>query len=356
MIEFPFVSIENKKLIYSDGMFVRLPNEYKKAAYLKLVDYFYLKKVETSSNIVILEADPFGFCSVHYKTLTYVGLIINGIKGVEAGRLKKKYPNNRFDKDYIIHRIKKEYSLLSFEEVIPIELVKQNLHEIRNLNSKISGVIDDVIDANTEVEWDEKFDKASENVKKIYVGSRLIKFLLDNIKFLSPNYFNTLSQNRERSFIVHRSVSKIVKIYSEDFKKKKANIVLEGNSFKKIFGDKELFEVVIMLLIENAIKYSIDVSSISPKVSIKENANSLTIKVSSFGTVIPKEERESIFIKGFRSKLQTIKEGTGMGLHNARELLKVFKSEIQYQCDAIDNSPNGWNHFTIKCNEILHSQ
>jgi len=353
MVEFPFARLENNKPVYCSGLFVKLPNEYNHSACLKSFNPFYLERLQNTVDDVTLIADPLGFCSVHFKSLCYIGLIINGIEGVQAGRLKKKYPNNRFEKDYIIQRIRKEYSLLTFEEVIPIELVKQNLHEIRNLNSKISGVIDDVIGANTEIEWDEKFDKASENVKKIYVGSRLIKFLLDNIKFLSPNYFKTLTQNTERSFIVHRSVSKIVKIYSEDFKKKKANIVLEGNSFKKIFGDKELFEVVIMLLIENAIKYSIDVSSISPKVLIKEYFGYLIIKISSFGTVIPEEERKGLFMKGFRSKLQTIKEGTGMGLHNARELLRVFKSEIQYECDSIGNGPNGWNHFSIKCNEIF---
>lgn len=353
MVDFPNVTSDSGQLIFNDGLIIPLPKEYRSKNNGEQMREFYLKRTQSTCNDVVFEVDPLGFCSVHFKILNYTGLIINGVRGVEYSRLKKKYPSNRFDKEYIKYRIQKEYRFLSYEDVIPVELVTQNLHEIRNLNSKISGVIDDVIGASNEQEWDEKFDNSTENVKKIYVGSRLIKFLLDNIKFLSPNYFNTITQNRDRSFIVHRSISKIVKIYSEDFKKRKANISLEGTSFKKIYGDKELFEVVIMLLVENAIKYSIDISSISPKVSIRENKTNVIIRVSSFGSIIPFEERHDLFSKGFRSKVQLIKEGTGMGLHNAREILKVFKSDIHYECEEVQGSPNGWNHFIIKCLEVV---
>ena len=51
---------------------------------------------------------------------------------------------------------------------------------------------------NSDEEWEEKFDNQTENIKKIYVGSRLIKFILDNIKFYQPNFFKNLKIKYDR--------------------------------------------------------------------------------------------------------------------------------------------------------------
>ena len=64
--------------------------------------------------------------------------------------------------------------------------------------------------------------------------------------FFTSQQPTAVNQNEDQSFIIHRCVSKIVRIHREDFKKKKSNFALEGNTFKKMQGDEELFEIVLM--------------------------------------------------------------------------------------------------------------
>ncbi len=351
MPEFPTIKDFGGTLDFIDGSIVPLPNEYKKEENKSTLIDFYARVISEHHEEVMLVADPLGFCYIQYKDLLYVGLVI-GVKDSGFSRLKKKYHLNRFEKDYIIQRIKAEYALLYSEEYIPIKLATQNLHEIRNLNSKISAIVDGIIDAESEVDWEGKFENQTENVRKVYVASRLIKFILDNITFLSPNYFNTLKQNMDRSFILHRCVSKIVKIYREEFKKKKSNIQFDGNSFKRMYGDKELFEIVLMLLVENAIKYSNDLSSIPPRVEVKDENERTLISVSSFGLIIPEKDRNKIFSRGFRSESHKVIGGTGMGLHNANEILKVFNSKLIYSASE-SQKDIGWNTFTVTCLNVF---
>jgi signal transduction histidine kinase len=60
-------------------------------------------------------------------------------------------------------------------------------------------------------------------------------------------------------------------------------------------------------------------------VKLQELKNLVQITVSSFGIIIPEKERSKIFPKAFSLEFQKLVTGTGMELHNAKELLKVFK-------------------------------
>ena len=171
--------------------------------------------------------------------------------------------------------------------------------------------------------------------------------------FFASQQPTAVNQNEDQSFIIHRCVSKIVRIYWEDFKKKKSNVALEGNTFKKMQGDEELFEIVLMLLLENVIKYSNDISSISPKVKLQELKNLVQITVSSFGIIISEKERSKIFSRGFSLEFQKLVTGTGMELHNAKELLKVFKCEISYKAICSGKEGVGRNNFVITCNNVF---
>lgn len=203
----------------------------------------------------------------------------------------------------------------------------------------------------SEAEWDDKFEKQSENIKKIYVGSRLIKFILDNVKFYIPDFFDNLKLNDERAFMPHRSVSKIVKIYRNDFKKDRADIEFTGSCLSKINGDKEYFEILIKILVENALKYSEFPKKIGPKVIISENKEQILIQVHSYGRAIPKTEQPYLFSKGFRSSSnRQSKEGTGMGLYNAKQLAKHFNSKIEFSDKEVSKDKNidlAWNIFTL---------
>lgn len=358
---YPFVRIQRKEISFLDGRFCSLPKEYRKASNIDLLVSFYTNLLKNTSNDKIsVGVDPLGFTYVNLDFICYVGLVSDKRNRGKYNNLAKKYPQNKFDISYLKKQIEFEYDLVNFKEYIPIEIVTQNLHEIRGLNSKISGNIDRIMKINNESEWEEKFEQQSETVKKIYVGSRMIKFILDNIKFHIPDFFENLKMKYDRTFVAHRCVSKIVKIYRNDFKRDKADIEFSGVCSGMIAGDKEYFEILVKILVENALKYSEFPKRIGPKVSISENAKQVIVEVQSYGKAIPETEQPYLFSKGFRASTnRRSKEGTGMGLYNAKQIAKHFHADINFSFKDASNDNNidlAWNIFTIKLDKIKQNR
>lgn len=351
LLAFPNVRSNRKKITFHSGRYADLPNPFQSDLNDELVKFYKNILAKSNSKEIQEGVDPLGFTYIQYDFICYVGLVTNNCKRSLYNRLRKKFPQNHFDLTFLKKQIHFEHDLLNFKEYIPIDIVTQNLHELRGLNSKISGNLDIIMDIQSEDEWERKFDEQPETIKKIYVGSRLIKFILDNIKFYQPNFFQNLKMNYERIFVVHRCVSKIVKIYKNDFKKGLADIDFQGNCNTKIKGDKEYFEILIKILIENSLKYSEFPKRIGPKVRIKESKKKVNIEVHSYGRAIPHTERPYLFSKGFRSSVnKQSKEGTGMGLYNAKELASQFNANINFKCKDISKNEDidlAWNIFTL---------
>lgn len=357
---YPFAKNNKKQISFNDGRLCCLPKEYLKETNQVILKRFFTKILsESTSKDIVVGVDPLGFTFLNLDFICYIGLITNKATRGKYRNLGKKYPLNKFDIEYLKKQILFEYDLVNFKEFIPIDIVTQNLHELRGLNSKISGNIDRIMKIDKEEEWETKFDKQTESVKKIYVGSRLIKFILDNIKFFQPNFFKNLKLDYTKSFVAHRSVSKIVKIYRNDFKKGRADIEFAGSSGIKISGEKEYFEILIKILIENALKYSEFPKVIGPKITFDETKNKLNISVHSYGKSIPKTEEPYLFSRGFRSSVnRSSKEGTGMGLYNAMQIAKHFHGKISFETKKVSNDENidlSWNIFTLRIEKSMHN-
>ena len=349
---YPFATLETGEVSFQNGRLLSLPSEYLKPKKKIEIASFYRAILIQHHDDLYGGTDPLGFDYLVFDTFCYVGLLIGLSNSALANANRKKFPSHRFDRQYIFQRVQEDKKLLTFEEFIPIEIVTQNFHEMRGINANISASVDQIIDASDESDWEIKFDKADENIKKIYVGSRLTKFMLDNIRFYMPDYIESLKPNTDRSFFIHKAVNKIVKIYSNNFKKRKLKIELQGICFKQLKGDKELFEIILMLLVENAIKYSRDTDTLPPFVKIHQDSQIVTISIHSYGSLIPNEDIPRLFIRGFRSSVhKSRREGTGMGLHNASKLIMLLGGSIRYskQEAAPDDKVTGWNIFTLTC-------
>ena len=349
---YPHAVLTDGELTFYNGSALVIPAEYEKQRNRQLLDEFYRDLLSKNSEELIVGTDPLGFDYIMYQNLCNVGLLMGLSSSHEANNNRKKYPNHKFSRDYIKFRVTEDKTIQNYEKYLPVEAVTQNVHELRNLNFKISSSIDEILDSVSDEDWEGKFDNADDNIKKIYVSSRLIKFILDNIKFYMPNYVDGLKPTTDRQFSIHKSVNKIVKIYSNDFKKKKATIDLDGNTMRLLQGDKELFEIVLMLLMENSIKYSRDPYRIHPRVKISQDKNNGLTKISiqSFGKLIPDDETQKLFTRGFRSSVHnTGQDGTGMGLHNAGKIVKLYNGELRYSklASSQEDKSTGWNYFDI---------
>jgi two-component system sensor histidine kinase KdpD len=94
-----------------------------------------------------------------------------------------------------------------------------------------------------------------------------------------------------------------------------------------IWVDRELIEIALRQLIDNALKYSPRDSPVS--VAAESNEGRVIVSVTDRGPGIPEEEQSRIFEKFYRAEASRHQiPGAGLGLVIAREIIQVHGGEI----------------------------
>ncbi|MGG0277666.1 HAMP domain-containing sensor histidine kinase [Bacillus rhizoplanae] len=95
--------------------------------------------------------------------------------------------------------------------------------------------------------------------------------------------------------------------------------------------DELKIKQVIIILLDNAIKYSSD----KIEIFLEKNEDYAVIRVSDYGIGIPKEEIEHIFERFYRVDKARSREtgGTGLGLAIAKNIMKQHKGEIKIRSE-----------------------
>ena len=126
-------------------------------------------------------------------------------------------------------------------------------------------------------------------------------------------------------------------------KKKNIKIVTEFEPMFSMKIDEDLIRQVFTNLIENAIKYSPENSSIL--VSAEEVDGRVVVQVADQGMGIPDDELNQLFTKFYRSK-NVRKEniqGTGLGLYLARYFVNLHRGQIY-----VESEKNKGSTFTVE--------
>lgn len=108
-------------------------------------------------------------------------------------------------------------------------------------------------------------------------------------------------------------------------------------------GDMLGFTSVVMNLIENAIKYSPEKSTV--QVALQTVEGDVVLQVSDNGIGIPDTEKQKVFDKFYRIGNENTRttKGTGLGLYIVKKYVEIFNGTIS----VTDNQPTGAN-FIIK--------
>jgi two-component system, OmpR family, sensor histidine kinase ArlS len=103
-----------------------------------------------------------------------------------------------------------------------------------------------------------------------------------------------------------------------------------------ILADELKIKQVIIILLDNAIKYSND----KIDVFIEKNDVDVIVRVKDHGIGIPEEEIENIFARFYRVDKARSREtgGFGLGLHIAKRIMKLHKGEINISSNAGDGT------------------
>ena len=101
----------------------------------------------------------------------------------------------------------------------------------------------------------------------------------------------------------------------------------------KVNIDEDKFTQLMMILLDNAIKYSEDKTQIMITVKVNLNKNSVVIKVKDQGIGMKKDEIEKVFTRFYRiDKARSRREnGSGLGLPIAKWIVENLNGTINIE-------------------------
>lgn len=172
----------------------------------------------------------------------------------------------------------------------------------------------------------------------------------DLLKFINSilQYGRIESQGVElhkQSKDINQLLKDVIKKHEFLAKVKKIKINTELEPMFPVPVDPDLMKQVLSNLVENAIKYSLEETTVTVK--SREEGDKVLIEVIDNGMGIPAEDLPNIFMKFYRShnvKTSTIK-GTGLGLYLAQYFVQLHKGEIIVTSDT--NVETHGSKFTV---------
>lgn len=110
----------------------------------------------------------------------------------------------------------------------------------------------------------------------------------------------------------------------------------------EIKGDQPQIQMLLSILVDNAFSHVKDQGTI--QIVLKKAHNKVILTVENQGTEIPKEEREKIFARFYRSNYARNGEENhyGLGLAIAKNIVLIHKGKIYVECN------NGWTQFCVE--------
>jgi signal transduction histidine kinase len=120
--------------------------------------------------------------------------------------------------------------------------------------------------------------------------------------------------------LTEREVKRFRQIYSQE-------ILFESAGAVMISGDEQMLSVLVVNLLDNAIKYGMGQAI---EVHLSETVNSIELSVRDGGAGIPKGEEKRIFEKFYRVGNEETRssKGTGLGLFIVRAVANMHRAEV----------------------------
>ena len=261
--------------------------------------------------------------------------IVPGLNIIGEKRSSKKFYQDphSFEKDKI-----RAFAHNLIEELTRIQKAKDEdvrdlIHDLRALSTAIY---------NSATEAKTLFDighvaNARDNIETVIATQTMLSIRIDLLGYMTSEMILTDLESIE----VFRKVDKVVRCFRPKAHFRRITIALQGPSFAATYGPA-VFELIPYAVIDNAIKYSPYRGEIN--VRVQDEVRDIFITVSSFGPLIEPTEIETIFAKGYRGVHATelLPQGTGIGLHTAKELLeKHFNGSIRVKQEGIASIYDG---------------
>ncbi len=315
---------------------------------------------------------PYGFtsyyCSNDSHTLIYTGMR-------EKNTYKRRSIKNTDKDEYNPILIEKQIQCLIDEnesnynkakELAERKAVVDSIsHEVKKLNAQIKEHSEyilqelNLIDDEKIVLSQDDISRIATEIKTVFLSSSMI-----NSRFSLLDYERNpqvLMQGSSFDCGVYKKFDKVSKIF-KNYKNKGVPIVMKGTSFAQIKAYPS-FELIPLLIIENAVKYTLDkthnieIEFIECQYPKKE----LIITVTSYSPFCSSDELAHIFEKGYRGKnaKKVSTDGQGVGLYFVKLLCSIHNIRIsansnQSAIKTYNNVPYALFKITLRIPNIYY--
>ncbi len=309
----------------NDGVLIKRPLFYQQHSYNKNERNFF----NEVRKIPGWHVSPSGFsCFVDESGIVFFGIRVANMfdRKKSKDKLVKDDFNPVLSEEIFLHILNKSIEARALHD--DVELNNQTIHEIRKLNATVKSSAEYAISSLPEKNSSSNsLDNITDNLKRIFSSSSLITIRLNIIDFKqNPGLLSS-----KTDVGVHKKFLKAARCI--DLRNRNISVGLEGNS-TKVISCYSSFEILPVVLLENAVKYSADYQKV--QVIFSEQDGVLEVSIISVGPLLLDNEKEKIFenkFRGLNAKLSKI-EGSGIGLNVAKLICDQHNIEISAQSDA----------------------
>ncbi|WP_246498429.1 ATP-binding protein [Microvirga soli] len=229
------------------------------------------------------------------------------------------------------------------------EISRQNIHEIRGINSGLYHAaieLQGAIDKREDSHWREV-----ELAGNIVAMSQILSARMDFINY----YFDeSLSEQDVGEVHAFRKFDKMCRSFRSKASRNKNLITLNGNSYNSTLGPRNLLDLAAYLLLDNAVKYSPQGESIL--VNVNDVGPNIKATITNTGPAIEKEELDKVFQQDFRGHMARRSGigGSGIGLFLLKRLVEDgFGGKIELSVGASKGEINGIHQSEVTFTVLL---
>ena len=223
------------------------------------------------------------------------------------------------------------------EKNIKEEFISTLSHEIRTPLTSIKGFCQTMLSS-----WDLIDDnKKKEFLEIILNQSKRLINLVENVLNVAK-----IDSNSNDLILSKVEINKLVQNCANMLKIANPDFIFEFNLAKNELNclcDFDKTQQVLLNILDNAIKYSINSKRIEIKTKNKNDFSVISIK--NFGNYIEEEKIDKIFEKFYRidSYIKATTQGSGLGLYIAKTLVEKMQGKIE----VISSKEEAWVEFLI---------
>jgi signal transduction histidine kinase len=276
------------------------------------------------------------------------GIIVTDKNSVLPANLRKEYRAQRVEWSALLvwhsQTMPRILGALADAATLAAKQAIDGLHDIKTTVSLVMRNAEAIADQFDGQSDDERIENAPEDMKSLLKSVKLLNSVLAMTSILANADAATFGQRHPMP--VYKVYHRMVRLFEQAAARRGIEIGMRGSSFQKppCFDS---FEVIALVLLDNAIKYSRPNGNVEVQVDDFADGG-VHVAVRSIGPQVPPGEEEAIFGRGVRTERAKMhaSRGSGLGLFIAEIVARAHGFDIRYQRgQVLSENGDGWNTF-----------